>query len=130
MFDLSEIQLEKLVIHKVGNKLRDEGLILTENEYALTDGNVEEVLLTYFLSAFKNKVLYAFFHETDLHLNELYMYASSVFIDKRRFFEQSVNVAKHLYEKSIHPQIKGGEFYMAYFSGCLMNDQKVDAIGI
>lgn len=130
MFDFSQIQLDKLVIHKVGNKLREEGLCLAANECAITDGNVEEALLAYFLSAFKEKVLYAFYHETDLHLNELYMYASSVFIDKSRFLEQSVNVARHLYESSIHPQIKGGEFYMAYFSDCLVNNQRVDAIGI
>ena len=130
MFNFSEIQLEKLVVHKVGNKLREEGVVLASEVCELTDGNVEESLLKYFLSAFKDKVVYSFFHETDLHLNELYMYVSSVFIDQRRFLEQSVNVVKHLYEKSTHPQIKGGEFYMAYFSGCLINDEKVDAIGI
>lgn len=130
MFDFSETQLEKLAVHKVGNKLREEGFVIAADECQLTDGNVEELLLKYFLSAFKEKVVYKFFHETDLHLHELYMYASSVFIDRNRFLEQSVNVVKHLYENSTHPQIKDGEFYMAYFSGCLINDQKVDAIGI
>ena len=130
MFDFSEVQLEKLVIHRVGNKLREEGLVLASNEYELTDGNVEELLLTYFLSAFKDKAVYAFFDETDLHLNEVYMYASQVFIHRQRFYEQSVNAAKYLYENSVHPQVKGGEFYMAFFSGCLFDGQKVDAIGI
>lgn len=129
MFDLSEIVMEQLVIHRVGNKLREEGIVISPDEYHFTDGNVEELLLKYFLSAFKEKVVYKLFHETDLHLNELYMYASNVFIDRRRFYEQSVNVLKHLYEKSVHPQVKAGEFYMAYFSGCMVNQQKVDAIG-
>ena len=29
---------------------------------------------------------------------------------RSRFF-----LAKHLYEKSVHPKIKGGEFYVVYF---------------
>ncbi|MDF2500532.1 MAG: 37kDa nucleoid-associated protein [Anaerosporomusa subterranea] len=130
MFDFSEIKLDKIVVHKVGNRLREEGYITATAEYELTNGNVEELLLKYFLSAFREKVVYKFFHQTDLHLNELYMYASNIFIDQSRFFEQSVNVLKHLYETSTHPQIKSGEFYMTYFSGCLINDRQVDAIGI
>lgn len=130
MFDFSELVMEQLVVHRVGNKLREEGIVVSPNEYCFTDGNVEELLLKYFLSAFREKVFYKFFHETNLHLNEVYMYASNVFVDRQRFYEQSVNILKHLYEQSTHPQIKGGEFYMAYFSGCLVNQQKVAAIGI
>lgn len=130
MFDFSEIGMEKLVIHKVGNKLREEGFILSAGLYEVTDGNLEELLMKYFLSSFKEKVVYKFFHETDIHLNELYMYASSIFIDPQEFYGQSVNILKHLYEKSDHPQIKAGEFYTVYFSGCIVNGQQVDALGI
>jgi hypothetical protein len=130
MFDFSEIQMEQLVIHRVGNKMREEGLGISPDVCAITDGNVEELLLKYFLSSFREKILYKFFHETDIHLNELYMYTSSIFINRQTLVEQSVNMLKHLYEKSTHPQIKGGEFYVAYFSGCTVNEQKVDAIGL
>jgi hypothetical protein len=130
MFDLSSAKLENLVVHKVGNKLREEGMILSPGPYHLTDGNVEELLLKYFLFSFREKMVYRFYHETDLHLNELYMYISSVFIHPETFYEQSVNILKHLYESSGHPQIRCGEFYMAYFSGCTMDSESVDAIGI
>lgn len=130
MFDFSELQMKQLVIHKVGNKLRDEGFFAAPDVYFLTDGNVEELLLKYFLSSFREKVVYKFFHETDLHLHELYNYITSVFIDQNDFYEQSTNILQYLYEKSNHPQIKGGEFYMAYFSGCKINEYTTDAIGI
>jgi len=39
-------------------------------------------------------------------------------------------MAKYLYEKSVHPQIKGGELYVAYFKNVLLEDEMVDAIGI
>lgn len=130
MFDFSDIKMEKLVVHKVGNKMREEGFIASPDLYEITDGNVELLLLKYFLSPFKEKVVYRFGHETDLHLHELYMYISSIFIDPRSFHEQSVNIVKHLYEKSVHPQIKSGEFYVVYFSDCTIMGQKSDAIGI
>lgn len=130
MFDFTDIQMEKLVIHRVGNKHREEGLHISPDLYKLTDGNVEELLFKYFLSPFKEKVCYKFHHETDIHLNELYTYSWSVFNQPQSFYEQSVNILKHLYEKTSHPQVKGGEFYMAYFSGCTVNGEKVDALGI
>lgn len=130
MFDLANIKLEQLAIHKVGNKLKDEGIVVSPELYRMTDGDVEELLMKYFLSSFREKLLYKFFHETDIHLNEIYMYAAQAFINPDNFYDQSIHILKHLYEKSSHPQIKGGEFYVAYFSGCTINEHQVDAIGI
>ncbi|MEG6584680.1 nucleoid-associated protein [Dendrosporobacter sp. 1207_IL3150] len=130
MFDVSKLKMEQLVIHKVGNKLKDEGIVISPELYQITDGDVEELLMKYFLSSFREKVLYKFFHETDIHLNEIYMYAAQAFISPDTFYSQSINMLKHLYEKSSHPQIKGGEFYVVYFSGCVINEQQTDAIGI
>ena len=130
MFDFSTVNLENLIIHQVGNKLRDEGVFVSPTVCEMKDGDVEELLLKYFLSSFKEDMFHKFFNETDIHLNELYMYISSIFIDRDSFYTQSVNILKHLYAKSSHPQIKGGEFYMVYFTDCIVNEQKVDAIGI
>lgn len=130
MFDIASAKLEQLVIHKVGNKLREEGMVISPELYSVIDGNVEELLLKYFLSSFREKVMYRFFHETDIHLNGLYMYVSNIFIRPACFHEQSVNILKHLYEQSVHPQVKGGEFYAAYFSGCIVDGQETEAIGI
>lgn len=130
MFDFSNVVLENLIIHKVGNKLRDEGIFISPTVHEIKDGNIEELLLKYFLSPFKENTIYKFFHETNIHLNELYMHVSRIFIDRDSFREQSANILKHLYEKSSHPRIKGGEFYMVYFKDCIINEQRIDAIGI
>lgn len=130
MFDFSEAALEQLAVHKVGNKSRGEGLIISPGLYELLDGNLEELLLKYFITPFKEKAVYRFHHETDIHLNEVYTYASAVFIDPAAFYEQSANIVRHLYETSAHPQIKEGEVYAAYFSGCRFGELTVDAIGI
>jgi hypothetical protein len=43
---------------------------------------------------------------------------------------QSINILKQLYEQSDHPRIKSGELYVALFSGCMYNDQRVNAVGL
>jgi|GEM_PF-6924144 len=48
MFDFSTVNLSKLVIHKVGNKLRDEGVLVSPTAYEIKDGNIEELMLKYF----------------------------------------------------------------------------------
>ncbi|MDE1191805.1 MAG: nucleoid-associated protein [Arachidicoccus sp.] len=44
--------------------------------------------------------------------------------------EQSVNLAKHLYNQSTHPKIKGGEFYVVYFKDTAFNGERMDAVGL
>lgn len=130
MFELNHARIDKLAIHKVGNKLKGEGMTITPALYPLTDGNLEEILLKYFLSSFKSEQLYCFHHETDIHLNEVYMCVSRAFINKQNFYDQSVNVLKYLYENSSNPKVKQGEFYMVYLADCILDGQAVDAIGI
>lgn len=74
--------------------------------------------------------LNVFYHEADLNLNEVYAYASKIFENPKTLGEQSVNLAKHLYEHSNHPKIKGGEFYVVYFKECVIDGKAVDAIGL
>ncbi|MED0709760.1 nucleoid-associated protein [Aneurinibacillus aneurinilyticus] len=130
MIDFTDIILNNLVIHKVGNKMRNEGYIISNNTPQIDDIYVRETLLKYFLTPFKATPSYRFFHETDINLNEVYTYLKVAFNDSDQFCEQATNILKHLYNNSTHPHIKSGEFYMAYFSNCLINNVKVDAIGI
>ena len=44
--------------------------------------------------------------------------------------EQSTHLAKHLYNQSVHPKIKNGEFYVVYFKDCILNEETLDAIGL
>lgn len=60
----------------------------------------------------------------------MYQFISSVFKEKESFIEQSKNVGRYLYDKSTHPQIKGGELCIFYFKDCQINDELIDCIGI
>ena len=130
MLEFSDTQLDKIAIHNVGNRLLNERLKLSEREVVLEDDSVKDALLAYFLSSFKGEAFYQFTHESDLNLNEVYTYASRIFDDSEQLFDQSVFLAKHLFENSNHAKIKGGEFYVVYLRDCWVNDEEVDAIGL
>lgn len=92
--------------------------------------NIKDILTIYFITSFKSNELFTFYHEADLNLNEVNNYASKIFNNPECLYEQSINLAKHLYEQSIHPKIKGGEFYVVYFNDCIIDGETVDAIGL
>lgn len=122
-------EISGIAVHLVGNKNSDEGLLLSE-ENSLLDSSLNDILVSYFTSAFKSNEYYNFHHDSDLSLNEVFVYAGRIFDDPGSLYEQSVNIAKHLYNCSAHPKIKGGELYTVYFRECTFEGNTVDAIGL
>lgn len=130
MVDLSEARLTTLVVHKVGNKVKNEGVVTAEDVYPLEEGN-SLILQDYFLSPFKGDEYFKFTHESDLSMNELNTYSKQLFTQsKSEFLSISTNILRHLYTQSIHPHIKGGELYVAHFRECVVDGVEVEAIGI
>ena len=121
--------IKRISIHQVGNKLLDEQVTLSKKSISLSD-DLEKILSQYFFSAFKSEEYYRFHHDTSLGLNEVYTYVSAIFNDPASLHQQSENLAKHLYNQSEHPKIKGGEFYVIHFEDCYLNGQTMEALGI
>jgi len=121
---------ERIYTHFVGNKADEEGITISKTPLQLQDESLRGLLLNYFLQPFKNKEYNHFHHEADINLNELYSYASAIFADPDSIYLQSINIAKHLYEQSKHPMIKGGELYVVYFDDCVIDGENTDAIGL
>lgn len=124
-----EPKIEQLILHKVGNKLNDDKIIFSKSEMDIND-NSKTLLNRYFISSIKKDEYYTFYHESEISLNEVYTYVSRIFNSKDCFFNDSINIAKHLYQKSEHPKIKEGDLYVVYFSNIQIEDKVVDAIGI
>lgn len=129
MLDFSEAILSKLAIHQVGNKADEEGIIISEGEVPI-DGDIASLLTTYFTKPFKPEEFYNFYHESNLNMNEVYSYVKSIFQNKTSLHFQSIDLAKHLYEESNHPNIKSGELYVAYFDNCSLNGEFTEVVGI
>ena len=127
--DLTATEIKHLITHRVGNKLRDEGLTLSD-EFSIVEDETGDYLLKYFLLPVKKDEVFRFSHPIRLELNDVFSLVTEVFADNRKFIEHSQGIAKLLYEQSMHPKIKEGELNVVYFSKAVLGDEVTDAIGI
>lgn len=127
--DFTQTELRNLITHHVGNKLRDEDTKLsTESTYF--SNKTKDFLLKYFLLPIKAEEFYSFTHPVKLEMNDVFSIAIEIFTKSKELSACSQNIAKLLYEYSMHPKIKGGELNIAYFSNVNLDDEFIDAIGI
>jgi hypothetical protein len=119
----------ELVVHIVGNKIADDGVVLSKSCFVLSS-ELSDLLSNYFLGSFTSDEYYHLYHDTNLNLNEVFSYVSEIFNNPNAFYLQSTNLAKHLYNESVYPNIKEGEFYVALFKGVTFENKEVDAVGI
>lgn len=129
MIDYSNCTIEGVCTHWVGSKQEGE-LHLSKQKTEMMDEFLPNTLLKYFFTSFKTEEYYNFFHDSNLKYNEVYGIVSDIFHHPDNLHEYSVSLAKHLYEQSNHPQIKAGEFYVAYFTNCVIDGETVDAVGV
>lgn len=131
MLYTEDTRIEALAVHVVGNKSKDEPLLVSPQlSPAAADEGLMRTLTAYFLGGFKSEECYNLYHETELACNEVWNFAGRIFDDPEALHEHSVSLAKHLYESGQHPQIKSGEFYAAYFTECRIGGESADAIGL
>lgn len=126
---MESISMQHIVLHKIGNKSNDEGCFFSEQNLEL-EAELQEVLSNYFLQAFTSDEYFQFYHDSNLELNETFSFVTSIFKDPNSFHEHAVNLGKHLYNQSIHPKVKGGEFYVVYFKNGNYKGETVDCIGL
>ncbi|MEH6764119.1 MAG: nucleoid-associated protein [Aequorivita antarctica] len=120
--------IEKFIIHFVGNKNNGDGVRFSD---AITDfKDIEEYIRQLVENSFKTEEMYQFYFQSNLELNPMYQFIGSIFKNKESFIEQSQNAGRYLYDKSTHPQIKGGELCVVYFNNCQINNKSVDCIGL
>ena len=124
-----ESLLTTLALHKVGNKSAGEGVQLSAKILEVSEV-IKPLLQQYFLTPFQEGELYNFTHPSEIDLNEVYHFLSAIFENPGCLLEQSQNLAQHLYRQSTHPKIKNGEFYVACFENCRIDDKTVSAVGL
>lgn len=130
--DFLKSKIKHLIIHEIGNKLRDEKVFFSSNIQVI-DEDLEKALLNYFLKSFiTNQEALSFYHNSNLNLNEIYSYSKDLFIknNENLFIENSQNIAKHLYEYTLHPKIMKGELIIVQIENIIYNNENVNLIGI
>ena len=129
MITCDDAVIEKMVVHRVGNKTNNEPLKISPCPF-LIHGEIGSVLLKYFTSNFKSPQTYHLFSEGGVDKNLVYQCVKEIFNDENELYSQSVKLAQYLYEVSEHPNIKSGELYITRLSQCFIDGDVVDAVGI
>lgn len=127
IFESSSIA--SVAVHRVGNKETSEGYILSDKPVKLSEA-LQDLLVNYFISPFKVEVYYHLCNDDNLQLNNIYQAACQVFDDADSLMDVSRGIAKHLYDSCTHPNIKGGDLFVVYFSECQWNGETTNALGI
>ena len=129
MIYCEDLSISNISVHRIGSKANNDGIIASKESMQLDDA-LSSLLVHYFVTPFKSNEYFTLYHETDISLNEVYTYVTTILDNPDSLHEQSVNLAKHLYENSNHPKIKAGEFYVVHFKDCILDGETVDAVGI
>lgn len=132
MLDFTNSNIDKVIVHQVGNKTNGEELLLSNNVLDTQDLRLRELLIQYFLYPFSNTLEYHSFtfSDGDFSLNPLYQFATNIFSKNNNLEKISKSIAKQLYEVAVHPQIKSGDLFVATFSNILLGDVLVNGIGL
>ena len=131
MINLYPTQIENISIHRVGNKNKNEGIFLSGEPFLLND-ETTGLLKEYFFKPFREKEenYFHFANEVDVEFNTVYKIAEEIFNDPGSLHNNSKKLATHLFDQSNHPHIKSGEVYVAYLTDLMMDNTKMNAIGI
>jgi hypothetical protein len=127
--DFSHIELKKIITHHIGNKSRDEQLVLSSEETALEE-QTKDLITKYFTGSLNAEEFYSFSQSDSTDVNEISTIASEIFANPDSFIEQSKEIARLLFEQSSHPKIKDGELSLALFSNMIVDNVRVDALGV
>lgn len=124
-----EQQIQHIAMHWVGNKSA-EGDVVLSDRLLRRDEQLETLLGEYFLAPFTAGEYFRLYHDAGLEYNLVYGVVSAIFRNPEALLEHSQTLARHLYEQSAHPKIKGGEFYVVYFTDCCVDGETTDAVGL
>jgi hypothetical protein len=111
-----------LVLAKVGNPQRDEPLQTSKEVFHIEEAD-RPVLTGIFLKPFKNLIPHRFTHHSSLDQHEMNTIAKSIFSSEDGLLEKGCDIAKRLYSKSYHPNIKEGDLCIS-----LVKDIEVDGV--
>ncbi|MDR0688232.1 MAG: nucleoid-associated protein, partial [Prevotellaceae bacterium] len=130
MITSNDAILQEVVVHRVGSKAGSEGMLLSAAPLSVSS-EVGELLLRYFLSPFKEQGYYCLRREGGAAAPSVaYGCVCAIFDNPDALMEQSVALAKHLYEQGDSAGAKGGDLFVVYLKNCMMDGETVDAVGL
>ncbi len=117
----------QLVLAKVGHPQRDEPLQTSKQVFQVAE-SAQEALTALLLKPFKNLAGHRFSHHASLDQHELNTCAKAVFEAPAELLARGCEIAKRLYAKSNHPNIKSGDLCIALVEGVQVNAETGSAL--
>lgn len=118
-----------LVLAKIGHPQRNEPLQTSREVFKVAEDD-QEILTTIFLKPFKNLAAHRFSHHTSLEHHEMHALATAIFQAEDELLEKGCAIAKRLYAKSNHPNIKSGDLCISLIRNVDVDGSPVDGICI
>ncbi len=134
MYDFRQIEIEEAIIHGVGNRAKEEDVVLSKQALKLDEAQ-KAVLLSYYLYPFKTDEYFQFNGEeaaepeTRFNGNRMYGYVRSLYKEPLKFVETSQDIANFLFKLTTNSKIKSGELHVVKFTNCIIDEEVVNAIG-
>ena len=131
MLDFTTFTLQSVCAHSVGNNGNGEPLVLSKFPIELENDDLKNWLSRFFVNGFTSSEFYNFsFSNADFKLNPLFNFSKGIFNNPDELQHYSIDIAKHLYESTTHPQIKAGDLFIGYLQQIVYDNKTVDAIAI
>jgi hypothetical protein len=128
--NFNESVLKMVSAHAVGNKGNGQDLVTSTQPFSLANEEMAIIKEAFFARFNLESDKYSFSHGAALNFNEVYSFCLECLADESAFHENSINIARHLYESTTHPKVKAGELYVCYFNNCFVDGAFIDAMGL
>lgn len=125
----TKAETSAVVLAKIGNPQRDEPLKTSREVCRITDKD-RELLTNLLLKPFKSLTGYRFHHHSSVEKNETYCCAQSIFASEENLLERGCEIAKRLYAKSNHPNIKSGDLCIGLLKNLVVDGKSTEALCI
>jgi DNA-directed RNA polymerase len=116
-----------IVLAKVGNPQREEELQTSKELFCVAEED-QVPLTSLLLKSFKNLIAHRFTHHSSLDKNEMNSIAKAIFSSEKQLLPRGIDIAKRLYTKSNHPNIKAGDLCIALIQDIEMEDERVQGL--
>lgn len=126
---LNTASATRLVLAKVGNPQREEPLQTSREVFDIAEAD-QAALTAIFLKPFKNLMAHRFTHHSSLEKHEMNNCAKALFGDEDDLLKHGCEIAKHLYSKSNHPNIKAGDLCIAHIKEIHIEGELVQGLCI
>lgn len=128
--EIGEAIVQTVIVHQVGNRLREESLVLADQCFSTTD-NISNLILGGYLRGIVNdRNSHLLTHEVDISLNDVAHHIESFFANDISFIELSKRIATHLYTSTHHPNTAAGDLFVILFDKLKQEEKYYSAIGI